>query len=89
MVPSTALPAGREDMDISEGEDLVVFLTEHGYVGGRGNGSLVGLSRGLVKLPAGREGCTVLLERDGMAQLVSAINATSMEAVGLATDANF
>ena len=89
VVPSTALPAGREDMDISEGEDLVVFLTEHGYVGGRGNGSLVNLSRGLVKLPAGREGHTVLLERDGMAQLVSAINATSLEAVGAAKDATF
>ena len=89
VVPSTALPAGREDMNISEGEDLVVFLTEHGYVGGRGNGSLVNLSRGLVKLPAGREGRTVLLERDGMAQLVSAINATSLEAIGVATDATF
>ena len=88
-VPSSALPAGREDMDISEGEDLVVFLTEHGYVGGRGNGSLVNLSRGLVKLPAGREGHTVLLERDGMAQLVSAINATSLEAIGVAEDATF
>lgn len=89
VVSSSALPAGREDMDISEGEDLVVFLTEHGYVGGRGNGSLVSLSRGLVKLPAGIEGCTVLLERDGMAQLVSAINATSLGAVGTATDATF
>lgn len=89
VVPSSALPAGREDMKISEGEDLVVFLTEHGYVGGRGNGLLVSLSRGLVKLPAGREGCTVLLERDGMAQLVSAINASSLEAVGVATDAIF
>lgn len=89
VVPSSALPAGREDMNISEGEDLVVFLTEHGYVGGRGNGSLVSLSRGLVKLPAGREGCTVLLERDGMAQLVSAINASSFEAIGVATDAIF
>ena len=89
VVPSTALPAGREDMDISEGEDLVVFLTEYGYVGGRGNGSLVNLSRGLVKLPAGREGHTVLLERDGMAQLVSAINATSLEAIGVARDATF
>ena len=89
VVPSSALPAGREDMDISEGEDLVVFLTEHGYVGGRGNGSLVNLSRGLVKLPAGREGCTVLLERDGTAQLVSAINASSFEAIGVATDAIF
>ena len=89
VVPSTALPAGREDMDISEGEGLVVFLTEHGYVGGKGNGSLVNLSRGLVKLPAGREGHTVLLERDGMAQLVSAINATSLEAVGVAGDATF
>lgn len=89
VVPSSALPAGREDMNISEGENLVVFLTEHGYVGGRGNGSLVNLSRGLVKLPAGREGCTVLLERDGMAQLVSAINATSLEAVGVAKDAIF
>lgn len=89
VVPSTALPAGREDMNISEGEDLVVFLTEHGYVGGKGNGSLVNLSRGLVKLPTGREGHTVLLERDGMAQLVSAINATSLEAIGVAGDATF
>lgn len=89
VVSSSALPVGREDMNISEGEGLVVFLTEHGYVGGRGNGSLVGLSRGLVKLPAGIEGCTVLLERDGMAQLVSAINATSLGAVGTATDATF
>lgn len=88
-VPSYALPVGREDMPISEGETLIVFLTEHGYVGGRSNGSLVRLSRGLVRLPAGREGRTVLLERDGMTQLVSAINASSLEAVGVATDAIF
>ena len=89
VVPSSALPAERKDMPISEGETFVVFLTEQGYIGGRSNGSLVNLSRGFVRLPAGREGRTVLLERDGMAQLVSAINASSFEAVGLATDATF